>query len=177
MVNGNSKFFGLSEFNNLKFNKKTEQEFIIVSYDLNENFFNNINHTYNYYYFKHNDNKFFYYIKEEDSNGNIIETNKYNLFYLIFNNKDRYIFLIDKFEDDDCIIFYAYKPKTNSHAIYYENLTFEKFIYFLNFFKYDNDIIIFCKTNYNNSYRFCISYDMNNNYQVQKSAIFSVLQN
>ena len=172
----NLEYIKYKQNNNLNFDKTTEEEFIIVSYDLNENFFKDTYHTYNYYYFKHNDNKFLYYIKEEDPYGNIIETNKYNLFYLIFNYTDRDKFLIDNFESDSCVIFYAYKPKTDTHGIYFENLNFFKFLDFLTFFKYDISIINFSKKNYNNNYRFCISYDMNKNYEVQKSAIFSILQ-
>lgn len=176
LFNDNLKYIEYKKKNNIKFDKTKEEEFIIVSCDINEKFFNNNDHTYNYYYFKHNDPKYLFYIKEEDQNGNITETNKYNLFYIIFNFNDRTKFLINKFESDDCIIFYAYKPIKNIHALYYENLHFHKFIFFLEYFDYDNDIINFCKNNYNNNYRFCVSYDMNNNYKVLKSAIFSILQ-
>ena len=176
LYNDNLKYIEYKKNNNIKFDKTKDNEFIIVSFDINENFFNNNNHTYNYYYFKHDDPKFLFYIKEEDMYGNIIETNKYNLFYNVFNFNDRPKFLIDEFEIDDCIIFYAYKPINNIHALYYENLSFHKFIYFLEYFKYDNDIINFCKNTYNNNYRFCVSYDINNRYEVLKSGIFSILQ-
>jgi uncharacterized membrane protein len=176
LFNDNLKYIEYKNNNNIPFDKSKENEFIIVSYDINENFFNTNKHTYNYYYFKHNDPKYFYYIKEEDPDGNIIETNQYNLFYHLFSLNDKNKFLINKFETADCIIFYAYKPIKNLHALYFENLKFNKFIYFLEYFNYDKDIIIFCKNNYNNNYRFCVSYDMNNNYEVLKTAIFSILQ-
>lgn len=176
LFNNNLKYIQFKKDNNIQFDKNTEDEFIIVSYDVNEKFFINENHTYNYYYFKHHDPTYTFYIKEEDDNNKITETNQYNLFYYIFNKNDRIKFLVDKIESEDCIIFYAYKPNKNMHALYYENLHFGKFIYFLEYFNYDKDIINFCNTNYNNNYRFCVSYDMNIDYQVQKTAIFSILQ-
>ena len=44
-----------------------------------------------------------HYIKEEDMYGNIIETNKYNLFYNVFNFNDRTKFLINEFSNPDKI--------------------------------------------------------------------------
>ena len=171
----NLEYLELKKKNNINFDNK-DNEFIIVSYDLNENFFKSNDHTYNYYYFNQDDLTYRYYIKEEDINGNIIETNKYNLFDSIFKLEDKNKFLVNEFESDDCVIFYAYKPIKNLHAIYYENLSFNKFIYFLEYFNYDNDIIKFCNKNYDENYRFCISYDMNNIYKVIKSGIFSILE-
>jgi hypothetical protein len=45
---------------------------------------------------------------------------------------------------------------------------------FLNYFKYDKNIIDFCNEKYNDNYKFCISYDMDNNNIPQKTAIFSI---
>jgi hypothetical protein len=171
----NLEYIEYKKKNNINFDD-INKEFIIVSYDVNENFFKSDYHKYNYYYYNSDNLPYTYFIKEEDIDGNIIETNKYNLFYCIFKSEDKDKFLVNEFECDECVIFYAYKPIKNLHAIYYENLSYYKFIYFLEYFKYDNDIIEFCNNNYNNNYRFCISYDMNNIYQVIKSGIFSILE-
>lgn len=149
-----------------------ENEFIIVSYDVNENFFNNNKLTYNYYFENENENYLF--IKEEDTEGNIVTTYKYGLFSILFEIEDKKKYLVDLFETDDCIIFYAYKPKTNTHALYYEKSTFDKFILFLEYFKYDNNIIDFCKYKYNNTYDFCFSYDLDDKFNIKKTAIFSI---
>ena len=153
-----------------------DDEYIIVSYDVNESFFNGSEQVYNYYLEDHNDKlKYRYYILEEDPYGTITRTNKYGLFYWIFKEeKDRKRFLVDKFESDDCIIFYAYKPKTNTHGLYYEKLSFDKFVYFLNYFKFDSDIINYVKNKYNNKYYFCVSYDVDDNGNTIKSSIFSI---
>ena len=164
----------MKPYNNILFK---ENKFIICSYDINETFFKETNPTFNYYFDNTNDRYHFRYItKEEDPFGKIIDTNKYGLFYHIFKNKsDRENYLLDKFETDDCIIFYAYKPKSDSESLYYENLNFEKFIYFLEYFKYDENIITYCKKNYNNKYRFCVSYDISKENKILKTAIFSIL--
>jgi hypothetical protein len=152
-----------------------ENDFIIVSCDINDNFFKSGPSFYSYYFYNEEDkHKHRYLIKEEYNNGNIITTNTYGLFYSIFEREDRNKYLIDLFETEDCIIFYGYKSKTDLHAFYYENLNFDKFIAFLIYFKYDIDIINFCKENYNNNYKFCVSYDMDKNYIPLKSAIFSI---
>jgi hypothetical protein len=65
-----------------------ENEFIIVSYDVNEKFFNNTELTYNYYFENENKNDLFRYLtKEEDSQGNIVTTNKYGLFSILFKTE------------------------------------------------------------------------------------------
>jgi hypothetical protein len=152
-----------------------ENKFIIVSCDINDDFFIKGPSFYSYYYDNENDKqKFRYLIKEEYNNGNIITTNLYGLFYSIFKREDRNKYLINLFESNDCIIFYGYKSKTGLHAFYYENLNFEKFMVFLNYFKYDKNIIDFCNEKYNDNYKFCISYDMDNNNIPQKTAIFSI---
>jgi hypothetical protein len=152
-----------------------ENEFIIVSYDVNEKFFNNTELTYNYYFENENEKDLFRYLtKEEDSQGNIVTTNKYGLFSMLFKTEDKKKYLVDLFESDDCIIFYAYKPKTNTHALYYEKSTFDKFILFLEYFKYDKNIIDFCKNKYNNTYDFCFSYDLDDKFNIKKTAIFSI---
>jgi len=153
-----------------------ENDFIIVSYDVNEKFFKNSNDITFNYYFDSGDrtDSFRYLIREEDSSGNIITTNKYGLFITIFLPTDKKKYLVDLFESDDCIIFYAYKPKTKTHAFYYEKSTFDKFILFLEYFKYDKEIIDFSKKTYNNNYDFCFSYDMNDEGIIQKTAIFSI---
>ena len=153
-----------------------ENNFIIVSYDVNENFFKNSNDLTFNYYFDSGDRKdlFRYLIREEDSNGTITLTNKYGLFITIFQPTDKKKYLVDLFESDDCIIFYAYKPKTKTHAFYYEKSTFDKFILFLKYFKYGKEIIDFSRKTYNNTYDFCFSYDMNDDGIIQKTAIFSI---
>jgi hypothetical protein len=153
-----------------------ENKFIIVSYDINESFFNNNEHvTFNYYLRNSSDESLFKYVtKEEDSRGNILNTNKYGLFDHVFKPIDKEKYLVDLFESENCIIFYAYKPKTNTHAFYYERGSFEKFVLFLEYFKYDITIINYVKQNYNNNYDFCFSYDMDDNCIIQKSAIFSI---
>ncbi len=170
----NFDFLGIKPYNNELFNKNN---FIICSYDINESFFKNRNPTFNYYFDNDKDRYHFRYITiEEEPSGKIQETNKYGLFNHIFKNQsDRSKFLIDKFETDECIVFYAYKPKTNSESLYYENLNYDKFIYFLEYFKYDNEIIDFCQKTYNNNNRFCISYDIAKDKSILKTAIFSIL--
>ena len=78
-----------------------DNKFIICSYDVNENFFtNNTKITYNYYFDNEKDGIYFrYIIIEEDQYGSINETNKYGLYYTIFNdNNDRKKYLIYIFE-------------------------------------------------------------------------------
>jgi len=178
----NEKECKLEDEDDIKIMK--DNKFIIVSYDVNDKFFESKKSTFNYYYrnneylyteeIKEINNNYTYYIKEEDYNGNILKTNIYNLFYSVFENEDKEKYLVNLFESDDCIIFYAYKPKTDTHAFYYEKSTFEKFVSFLEYFKYDNEIINYVKNTYNNTYDFCFSYDMDNDYIVQKTAIFSI---
>jgi hypothetical protein len=177
------KFPSKKEFDLLKvkpYNNKLfkDNKFIICSYDVNENFFtNNDKITYNYYFDNEKDKLLYRYVTiEEDYQGIIKETNQYGLYYSIFKDiNDKKKYLINLFESDDCIIFYAYKPNTNSNAFYFENLSFEKFIFFLKYFKYDLQILEFCLKNYDDSYRFCVSYDMDNNGNILKTAIFSLL--
>jgi hypothetical protein len=157
-----------------KMNNTMLNKCIILSYDINEDFFKNNNISYNYY-LNNDDSKFPYCIYEEDYLGKIEKTNIYGLFYHIFKYNDREKFLIHEFETKDTIIFYAYKSKTKCHAIYFENLCFTKFILFLNYFKYDKNIINFCKNNYNNTYKFCISYDLDVELKITKTTIFSIL--
>lgn len=155
-----------------------DNKFIICSYDVNENFFlNNEKITYNYYFDNEKDKLLYRYITiEENYQGIIKETNQYGLYYSIFKDfNDKKKYLINLFESDDCIIFYAYKPHTNSNAFYYENLSYNKFIFFLEYFKYDQQILEFCLKNYNDTYRFCVSYDIDSNGNILKTAIFSIL--
>lgn len=171
LPNKDYKYFNIypKKMNNTMLNK-----FIILSYDINDNFFKNNNISYNYY-LKNDDLKFPYCIYEEDYLGKIEKTNIYGLFYNIFKYDDREKFLIHEFETDNTIIFYAYKSKTKCHAIYFENLCYTKFILFLNYFKYDIKIINFCKNNYDNTYKFCISYDLDVEFKITKTTIFSIL--
>jgi hypothetical protein len=97
-----------------------------------------------------------------------------NRHYSSVKTEDKKRYLVDLFESNDCIIFYAYKPKTNTHALYYEKSTFDKFILFLEYFKYDKNIIDFCKNKYNNTYDFCFSYDLDDKFNIKKTAIFSI---
>jgi hypothetical protein len=157
-----------------KINDSLLENFIILSYDINEHFFKNNKISYNYY-LNNNDKKFCYCTYEEDYLGNVNKTNIYGLFYHIFNYNDRKQFLIELFETNETIIFYAYKSKTNCHCIYFENLCFKKFLLFLKFFKYDTKIINFCINKYDNTYKFCVSYDLNSEFMITKTTIFSIL--
>lgn len=149
-----------------------ENEYNILSFDINDDFFKNKEHVYNYYY-TYDDDIYKFIVKEEYPNGNIIETNKYCLFYNKFNIKDKNKFFIDKFECPGCIIFYAYKTKTKADSIYITELLFDKFIYFLKYLKYDEKIIKFCQNNYNDTNKFTISYDVLDN-KILKSCITSI---
>jgi len=175
-----SKFIKEHEFSSIGVAPYTNflfrDEFIIVSYDVNKLFFEDKSKTIFNYYFHNSPSEtpFKYLTKEEDSNGNIVTTNKYGLFDHIFELTDKKKYLVDLFESENCIIFYAFKPKTDTHAFYYEKSSFRKFIFFLEYFNYDEDIINYVKQNYNDDYDFCFSYDMDDKNVIQKTAIFSI---
>lgn len=177
-----NKFPSIHELNNINKNitkcKLFNTDFIICSYDINYNTVKNGTQECNFYYGVEGGNtvtKYPYYILEEDINGNVIKTNEYGLIKDIMSKNKQKKYLVNKFIDDNNeIVFFAKKPLKNTECIYIEGMTFKKFIKFLKFFNYNKKFINFCKKNYNNSYKFCVSYDLNSSKEIIKTTIFGI---
>lgn len=166
---------------NINKSKLINSNFIILSYNVNIDFFNNNSPIVNYYYGgKHSpyhNGIWAYYTLEENFNiKNISRTNEYGLLDVIFKKFNRKKFLVNLFAESGSIIFFSKKPIKQLLSIYIEQTSFSKFIYFLKYFKYDINIIQFCLDTYDDTYKFCISYDFDTNLVIHKTAIFSIFQ-
>jgi hypothetical protein len=165
----------------IKNSKLLHSNFIILSYDINIDFFENNSPIINYYYggkhSQYHDGIWSYYILEENSNNNKIKrTNEYGLLDIIFNKFNKEKYLVNLFSESDSIIFFSKKPFKKLVSIYIEYTSYNKFIKFLEYFNYDKEIINFCLKTYDNTYKFCVSYDFDMDYNIQKTAIFSIFQ-
>ncbi|NBS67969.1 hypothetical protein EBT31_03515 [bacterium] len=137
--------------------------FIIMSFDLNSDFFEHGSSETNFYYERFDD-EYPYFVLEESRDGIIRMTNRYGLIRTEM-----------KFTEPDSIMFFAEKPYKGTCAVYYEKMSFQKFLEFLAFFKYDQALIQFCRDTYDDTYKFCVSYDYDSEMRIIKSTIFSTL--
>lgn len=137
--------------------------YIIVSFDLNAKFFEQGPSELNFYYERHHP-EYPYFVLEEGRDGIIRRTNEYGLIHQPM-----------KFSEPDSIMFFAEKPYKGTCAVYYENMSYEKFLEFLAFFKYDTALQDFCRQTYDSGYKFCVSYDYDLDMKIIKSTIFSTL--
>lgn len=141
-----------------------QTNFIIVSYDLNKAFFEHGPSDINFYYERRNAPGYPYFVLEESKEGIIRQTNNYGLIKTSM-----------KFSEPGGIMFYAEKPLKKTSCVYYENMSRGKFLEFLEFFKYDPKLIDFCRTKYDDTYKFCVSYDYDENSKIIKTTIFSTI--
>ena len=72
----------------------------------------------------------------------------------------------------DTIVFYT-KKRNNVHGYYYERITYDAFLRFLEDFNYDTSFIQFCKTQYDDTFYFSVGYDEKDG-QVLRSAIYGI---
>lgn len=136
---------------------------IIVSFDLNKSFFENGSSEINFYYERFDD-EYPYFVLEESTDGTIRKTNEYGLVKTQM-----------KFSEPGGIMFFAEKPYKGTCAVYYENMSFEKFLEFLAYFKYDQCLVQFCRDTYDATYKFCVSYDYDQDMRIIKSTIFGTI--
>lgn len=100
--------------------------------------------------------------------------NIYNVDYKILPNEPHHNEYINKYKDNDTIVFICNKIQKNYNSYYFENVKFNIFLTFLEDFNYSLDFIFFCKKHYNDKYRFCFSYDIDCYGHYVKSTLFSV---
>jgi len=137
--------------------------YIIVSFDLNKSFFEKGSSEFNFYYERFHD-EYPYFVLEESRDGIIRKTNEYGLIKTPM-----------KFTEPDSIMFFAEKPYKGTCAVYYENMSHGKFLEFLEHFKFDKALVEFCREKYNDTFKFCVSYDYDQDMRIIKSTIFSTL--
>jgi hypothetical protein len=162
---------------NIRKCKLFDSDFIICSYDINKKSIRNGTSECNFYYGVEGGNyatNYPYYILEENNVGNIVKTNEYGLINDIMKKKDQKKYLVHKFVSGGEVVFFAKKPLKNTECIYIEGMNYKKFIKFLKYFKYSEEFIEFCKREYDYSYKFCVSYDLNDLKEVIKTTIFGM---
>jgi hypothetical protein len=162
---------------NIRKCKLFKSNFIICSYDINHDTLKNGTSECNFYYGVkggNNTTPFPYYILEENTNGDIVKTNEYGLINDIMPSEQQYNYLVEKFTSGNEVVFFAKKPLKNTECIYIEGMNYKNFIYFLTYFEYESDFINFCKKNYDDSYKFCVSYDLDDKKQTVKTTIFGI---
>lgn len=145
--------------------------YIITSMDIDSNCEILTDHINFYYEVNH------YYTCEEYSiknNTNILQ-NIYDIDYKVLPYEGHHHKFIINYKLPDTIVFIANKIQKKHICYYFENVKWYIFLKFLEDFNYSEDFIQFCKDTYNDSYRFCFSYDIDADTEtIQKSTIFSV---
>jgi hypothetical protein len=163
---------------NKEITKKTlyqEDKYIILSFDIKEEETNIVNFYYGGKYdskYSHgNTYPFFYYILEESHDIN--RSNEYGLIEHVLTVEQQEKLLVNEFCTAESVVFFC--KKKESECVYIENMVYERFMYFLFYFQYDKHMIDFCTTHYDNTYKFCVSYDFTLNGNLLKTTIFSIL--
>ena len=78
--------------------------------------------------------------------------------------------------DTVCQSIMTKKPLKKSKCIYIENMSYNMFLKFLKYFVYPSEFIGFCQQTYNDSYNFCVSYDLSDaDNSIIKTTIFNIL--
>lgn len=175
------KFPSLRELDKANINirkcKLFDSNFIICSYDINRKSIKNGTSECNFYYDVEGGNmvtNYPYYILEESIDGEVVKTNEYGLIKDIMSKKEQRNYLVNKFTCGDEVVFFAKKPLKNTECVYIEGMYYKKFIKFLRYFGYKDDFIKFCKNTYDDSYKFCVSYDLNSSKDIIKTTIFGM---
>jgi hypothetical protein len=157
--------------------KLFKSDFIICSYDINMESICNGTSECNFYYDVPGGNmvtNFPYYILEESKVGKIVKTNEYGLIRDIMPKDIQKRYMVNKFTNGDEIIFFAKKPLKSTECVYIEGMNYNNFIKFIKYFDYSDEFVKFCRKVYNNSYKFCVSYDLNSSKQIIKTTIFGM---
>lgn len=162
---------------NIRKCKLFNSNFIICSYDINSNTLINGTSECSFYYGVKGGNSttpYPYYILEENTNGDITKTNEYGLINDIMSKEKQSDYFVENFTSGNEVVFFAKKPLKNTECVYIEGMNYKNFINFLKYFEYESDFIKFCKKNYNDSYKFCVSYDLDDKKQTVKTTIFGI---
>ena len=121
------------------------------------------------------DTQFPLFIAEDDLKGEIKHTDKFAKLTTIVEPSKFNLYYLDDIITDEEMLFFATKPLSKTEAIIIEDLSFNNFLKFLDLFMYSKDFVDFCKSNYNDSYIFCVSYEINVLRQIVSSTIYGLL--
>lgn len=134
---------------------------------------NNVNFLYTS---KGNSNlQFPFFIVQDNLKGDIKHTDKFARLDDIIDKSKYHLYYLDGIIDKEFMLFFASKPLDKTEAIIIEDLSFDNFLKFLNLCKYPRDFINFCKINYNSSYIFCVSYEIDISREIVSSSIYGIL--
>ena len=153
-------------------------EFIICSVLINDENINNGLPESNFYFGKDveiNDNEYPFYTLKENINGNVIKILDFaNIFDVISYDNFPYYYL-DKIIEYEKNISYCINYELDTECICIEDLRFEGFLKFLSLCNYSLDFYNFCIKNYDTSFEFSVSYEINRKGEILKSSIYGIL--
>lgn len=168
-------FYALQDVHPIYQDQNIPYDYVLSSVDLSSNGEVITDHL-NYYY-EQEFNKGYNYKAEEvvTSSCNGFLTNIYGMDKYVLAYEPEHQKFLQKYKTEDTIAFVSKKITKNCTGYYFENAKMQSFLDFLYDFQYDTLFIEFCQTTYDNTYRFCFSFDIDNDtMQPTKTAIFSV---